>query len=534
MKKYFYQREKIKLVLILFFVFYYNTLFAQKKEIVAYYHGNYSDRHIGHEKSLQSFDMFKYVTVLNYAFAVPWPDSNGVILPKLTNEFFAYQKSYPGENSVDGIADVDSQALKGQFNQLKKIKKLNPHLKIVISLGGWGGSTYFSDLALSPESREIFVNACIDLFIKGNLPQKNNSGGTNSAFGVFDGIDLDWEFPITGGPEGTHSNPNDRENQTALFKLFREKLDEINPNFLLTAAVTGRSNEFWLYNFNEDQNYLNWFNLMSYDLHGIADSYSSHHTNLLSSENDVDPKKESLDRMVRYLLDSVKVMPEKIVPGAAYYGKGWEDIDSNNNGLYQKGNFLNKWGYIGFKDYRDFKEVNDQGFISYWDDNTLAPYLYNPKEKIFWSYDDLRSISLKSRYVDAFNLRGLMFWQIFGDDSLGNLTKTIFYKNMPDVKFNETNSKKSEISINFDSPKNLDEFKIGNNIILKVKYKEVIGKIKKAEFFVDESSIGYNTFEPFNWAWFNASEGEHTIQCIAYDQNGHTINSEKIKILVKR
>ena len=172
MKKYFYQREKIKLLLILFFVFYYNTLFAQKKEIVAYYHGNYSDRHIGHEKSLQSFDMFKYVTVLNYAFAVPWPDSNGVILPKLTNEFFAYQKSYPGENSVDGIADVDSQALKGQFNQLKKIKKLNPHLKIVISLGGWGGSTYFSDLALTPESREIFVNACIDLFIKGNLPQK--------------------------------------------------------------------------------------------------------------------------------------------------------------------------------------------------------------------------------------------------------------------------------------------------------------------------------------------------------------------------
>ncbi|MBK8946879.1 MAG: hypothetical protein IPM32_16645 [Ignavibacteriae bacterium] len=326
-----------------------NFIYPQKKEIVAYYHGNYSDENIGHEKYIESIGLFEKITVLNYAFAIPKLDDSGKIIPLITNPHHAYQKIYPSEKSVDGVGDDSTQNLKGQFNQLRKIKKLHPHLKILISIGGWGGSKYFSDLALTHESREHFVNSCIDMFILGNLPIENFSGGINSALGVFDGIDLDWEFPITGGPEGTHYNPNDRENHTALFKLFREKLDSIKPNLLLTAAVTGRSNEFWLYNFNEDQKYLDWLNLMSYDLHGIADNFSNHHTNLLSSEKDVDPKRESLDRMVRYLLDSAKVNPEKIVPGAAYYGKGWNVNDTINNGLYQKGTFLNEWGFIRLK-----------------------------------------------------------------------------------------------------------------------------------------------------------------------------------------
>ncbi|MFZ1290088.1 MAG: glycosyl hydrolase family 18 protein [Melioribacteraceae bacterium] len=527
-------KKKIFYLNFLFILFFANMILPQSKEIVAYYHGNYSDENIGHEKLIESIGLFDKITIINYAFAIPKQDENGKTVPHITNQFHAYEKIYPSDKSVDGIADDSSQILKGQFNQLKKIKSLHPHLKILISIGGWGGSTYFSDLALTHESREHFVNSCIDMFILGNLPISNNSGGKNSALGVFDGIDLDWEFPITGGPEGTHYNPNDRENHTALFKLFREKLNEINPNLLLTAAVTGRSNEFWLYNFNEDQNYLDWFNLMSYDLHGVADEFSNHHTNLLSSENDIDPKKESLDRMVRYLIDSVNVKPEKIIPGAAYYGKGWGEVDSLNNGLYQKGKFLNRWGYIRFKNYLDFKELNEKGFNYFWDDNTLAPFLYNPKEKIFWSFDDLRSIALKSRYVDAFNLRGLMFWQTFGDDSLGNLTNTIYYRNMPEVKFDKTEKENLKPTIKIISPNTQNNFKTGENIIIKTISNDEDGKVVKVEFFVDDNSVGYNIFEPYNWAWFNASQGEHTIYCIAYDNFGKSTISEKVKIFIQK
>ncbi|MCB0751909.1 MAG: hypothetical protein KDC52_10575, partial [Ignavibacteriae bacterium] len=246
--------------------------FAQKKEIVAYYHGTYHKNHIAQEKYLLDKDLIDKITVINYAFSIPVQDSTGKIVPLITNPFFAYQEYYSTEMSVDGIADDSSQTLRGQFNQLRKLKKLNPDLKILISIGGWGGSKYFSDLALTASSREHFVDSCLSLFISGNLPIVNGAGGNEAAFGVFDGIDLDWEFPITGGPEGTHYNENDRENHTELFKLFREKLNKIDKNLLLTAAVTGRSNEFWQYNFSQDQQYLDWFNLMSYDLHGSAEN----------------------------------------------------------------------------------------------------------------------------------------------------------------------------------------------------------------------------------------------------------------------
>ena len=433
---------KSVLVFNIFFFFYcFNYNVAQSREIVAYYHGGGSDKNVSQEKILESRGIFDKITVINYSFAIPAPDSLGNFIPELPNSFNAYQKIYNNGMSVDGIPDDSTQPLRGQFNQFKKIKLRYPHLKIMISIGGWGGSKYFSDLALTPESRTQFVDTCIDIFISGNLPLQNNAGGIGSGAGVFDGIDLDWEFPLTGGPEGTHYHPNDRENHTELFKLFREKLNLINQDLLLTAAVSGRSNEFYIYNFNQDQKYLDWINIMSYDLHGIADYATGHHTNLLSSEFDIDPKKESLDRAVKYLLDSAGVAPEKIIPGAAFYGKGWQDVDSINNGVYQTGTFLNKWGYIRFENYSDYSEISENGYEYSWDDNTLAPSLYSKNEKIFWSFDDLCSIALKARYVDAYNLRGLMFWQIFGDDTLGTLTNTIYNRNMPDVIFENSNIK---------------------------------------------------------------------------------------------
>ncbi|MBK8946878.1 MAG: hypothetical protein IPM32_16640 [Ignavibacteriae bacterium] len=191
-------------------------------------------------------------------------------------------------------------------------------------------------------------------------------------------------------------------------------------------------------------------------------------------------------------------------------------------------------GIYTIKNYTDFKELNEKGFNCYWDDNTLAPFLFNSKKKIFWSFDDLRSIALKSRYVDAFNLRGLMFWQTFGDDSLGNLTKTIYNRNMLDVKFEKTDGKNIHPIIKIISPIEKSNFKKGENIIIKTSSEDEDGKVVKVEFFVNDKSIGYNTFEPYNWAWFNASLGEHEIYCMAYDNFGNTSVSEKIKIRIQK
>ncbi len=401
-----------------------------------------------------------------------------------------------------------------------------------MSIGGWGGSKYFSDAALTSESREKFVNTCIDYFIKGNLPIVGSAGGPGSAKGIFDGFDIDWEFPISDGPEDTHYNVNDRENQTALFALFRKKLNEINPNLLLTAAVSARVWEFWKYNFKRDQQYLDWYNVMTYDFHGIFDTITGHHTNLLSSPNDPDPFKESLDHTVKYLLDSVSVSSSKIVPGAAFYAKHWVDVDSIDNGLYQPSKNDTIREHLHINNYMDYTGLEREGYKVYWDDFALAPWLYSSELKKFWTFDDPRSIALKARYVDAYNLRGLMFWAIAGDDSMGTLINTIYNKNMPDINSFKSEEKNDLLKIQITQPVNSDKFIQGSDIIIKTKTYDSKGKIIKVEFFVDNKSIGYNRFLPFDWAWFNASPGDHLITAKATDEYGKT-NSSSIKITVK-
>lgn len=161
-------------------------------------------------KNIVDSESEAHLTVLNYAFVVPGQDASGDIVCQFDDPDAAYQQFYGAGISVDGIADITdgSQVLFGHFNQLKKLKNLpttNPNLKIVIAIGGWLGSTWFSDAALTATSRETFVASCIDLFINGNLPVVGVAGGLGAAEGIFDGFDIDWEYPITGGNGGTHS-----------------------------------------------------------------------------------------------------------------------------------------------------------------------------------------------------------------------------------------------------------------------------------------------------------------------------------------
>src|SRR5947208_3778912 len=156
------------------------------------------------------------------------------------DQFADYQKSFGADISVDGVGDVFNQPIVGNFNQLKKLKARHPNMKIVLSLGGWTYSKYFSDAAATDASRKKFVSSCIDMFIKGNLPVHDGvHGGAGVAAGIFDGFDIDWEYPGSpGGHLGNHVSPNDTANFTALLSEFRTELNALGGSHkYVTAAV---------------------------------------------------------------------------------------------------------------------------------------------------------------------------------------------------------------------------------------------------------------------------------------------------------
>src|SRR3954454_2156454 len=186
------------------------------------------------------------LNVIQYAFGVPGFDpATGTPSCNVLDPWADYQQVYwTGDNTVDGVADDPSdpdQHLFGSFNQLRKLKAANPHLKVEISLGGWSKSTWFSTVASTPELRQSFVASCIDTFIKGNLPGggwNEGAGGDGAAAGVFDGIDLDWENPGKDPGNGAHHSPADRANATLPLQEFRRQLDafgkQTETRYLLT------------------------------------------------------------------------------------------------------------------------------------------------------------------------------------------------------------------------------------------------------------------------------------------------------------
>src|SRR5256714_10089509 len=186
------------------------------------------------------------------------------------DQFADYDKSYDASISVDGVGDVFGQPIAGNFNQLKKLKAKHPNLKILVSIGGWTYSKYFSDAAATDASRKALVSSCIDMFIKGNLPKSPGGfGGPGTGAGIFDGIDIDWEYPGAAGHTGNHFTSADTQNYTLLLQEFRTELDALGGSKkYLTAAVPAGQDKIMHIQTNKIGSILDYANVMTYDMHG--------------------------------------------------------------------------------------------------------------------------------------------------------------------------------------------------------------------------------------------------------------------------
>lgn len=330
-----------------------------------------------------------------------------------------YTKSFGAGESVSGRGDQWNQPLRGNWNQLKQLKAKHPQLKVLISLGGWTWSRGFASAA-RPENRQAFVASCIDAYIKGNLPFTDNAGGPGVAAGIFDGIDVDWEYPAACGLScGT---PADRENFNGLLAEFRRQLDATRPGLLLTVAVGAGIDKIRVTDPGTYHRHLDFINVMTYDFHGAWAPRTNHHTALFDSP--ADPSNgdarhyNSNDAIEAYI--SRGVPASKLNLGVGFYGRGWTQVPNVNNGLYQSGRPASGRYEAGIEDWKVLKNL---GWPVHTDKVAKASWLYNGTT--FWSVDTPELLAEKMAYIKAQGLGGTFFWEFSGDDTQGTLVNTL-------------------------------------------------------------------------------------------------------------
>lgn len=399
---------------------------AVDKRVIGYFTqwGIYGRNYV--VKDIQASGAAGYLTHINYAFGNVRNNrcEVGVIAPSDPNTgasgdaYADYTKAFSAEQSVDGVADTWNQPLRGNWNQLKKLKAANPRLKVLISLGGWSWSGGFSSAA-RPENRKAFVASCIDAYLSGNLPVTDGAGGTAAAAGVFDGIDIDWEYPVACGL--TCGSPEDRENFTALLAEFRRQLDQVRPGLLLTVAVGASIDKIRVTDPGQYARFVDYINVMTYDFHGAWESRTNHHSALFGSPADPstgDQRRYNSNDAMQALLDR-GVPAAKLNLGLGFYGRGWTKVGNANGGLYQSGSPAPGTYENGVEDYKVLRGLPGTHAV---DPLARAHWLYDGAT--FWSYDTPALVGEKMRYVKERGLGGAFFWEFSGDYQ-GELLRTI-------------------------------------------------------------------------------------------------------------
>ena len=391
---------------------------------IGYAHYNIAD--------LEKNGVANELTHLIYAFGNVTPTSSPACA--IADPLAAYQETVP---SVSGKAYT--APLYGNFGAIQQLKTLHPNLKVLISLGGQAGNvTGFATSAGSAAGRTALAASCIDMFVKGNI-----APGVQAP-GLFDGFNIDWEFPA----------PQDKQNFTALLKEFRTQLNAL-------TKITGKKYTLTFDSPADPKKYANielkaaaaevdFLTIDGYDYAGTWDKQ----TNESSALYDVDA--DPLHTSARYIDATVRAYLQAGVPAAKYtmglplYAVGWTGVQSVHHGLYQSAAgdspvlLADGSGLCpnpsktapspgcdtlltpGFLTYSTLENLtNKNGYTAWFDSARVGATLYNPTTGTFYSYDDPSSAAAKTAYIKKNKLGGAYVWALNDDDASGSLTKTI-------------------------------------------------------------------------------------------------------------
>jgi chitinase len=318
-----------------------------------------------------------------------------------------------GEPNDGGECTPPTAAQERTFAELRALRARHPGLRLLVSIGGWDAAPQYSDIALSARSRGRFAGSCIRAFLVGQ---------------GFDGIDLDWEFPVHGGMN--RSRPRDRSDATALARQFRRRLDALGRRtqrrYLLTVATpAGTWQQGGAYSVGDSYDLaalartVDWLNVMTYDMNNIFSPQSGFNAPLGTDPRDPTPEpqrsRDNLTGAVSFY-ESHGVPPGKIMLGMAFYGRGFTGVSPQNGGLYSK--------YAGGYAETPWKTIESQfltspDWVRHWSSTAEAPWLYDAGQHIFLTYDDPLSLGIKADFARRQHLRGVMIW-VLGEDDPGN------------------------------------------------------------------------------------------------------------------
>jgi len=382
---------------------------------------------------LQKNGVADELTHLIYAFGNVTPTSPPACA--IADPVAAYQNT--DVPSVSG--KPYSGPLYGNFGGIQQLKDLHPKLKVLISLGGQAGDvTGFVTAAATAAGRVALTASCINLFVKGNIA----AGVT--APGLFDGFNIDWEFP----------GAADKENFTALLKEFRRQLNALTKTtgkkYVLTFDSPNTANKYVNIDLKAAAAQVDFITIDGYDYAGSSDKQTNESSSLYDTDADpVHAEARSIDATVRAYLKA-GVPPAKYTMGLPLYAVGWKGIGNANHGLYQNvtgpspvlladgpgecptqdkahpapgcDTILTR----GFATYSTIENLsNKYGYAPWYDSSRVGATLYNPSSGVFFTYDDAAVVAAKMAYIRTMKLGGAYVWALNDDDAHASLTKAI-------------------------------------------------------------------------------------------------------------
>jgi chitinase len=404
---------------------------AIQKNIVAYM-PNWAMYNAAHQSMNPDQIPWDKITVVNHAFFTV--DTSFKIAS--LDQYADFQASFL--HSGDWTVPANE---KGFFGEYKYFKSIYPDKKVIVSIGGWTRGENFHAMALTAASRTTFINSVID-FLK--------------TYPFIDGVDIDWEYPginRAGDPNdsndrGCPGGPEDKLNFTALLKEIRAAYNANGMTTkMLTIAAPAGYEKLALIEPDKFAQYLDFINVMTYDMHGAWETVTNHQSPLYADPEDPSPT-TPIDVKNKYnasdcltTLNVVYGVPKnKLNMGTPFYSRGWKGVlpGPKGNGLYQTstgaytGSLDSPSAPGGQEPWFTLKQFETTaGWVKYYDNTADAVWLYNQSKGVFLTYEDEKTLTDKCNYVNSNAYGGIILWEITGDSvSSGFPMTTLIYNNL--------------------------------------------------------------------------------------------------------